>query len=103
MAVSPRRANALSKLSFAGLLRLDGNRIADIRLAFGAVAPTVVRSREIEGRMSGRTLASVLGSFEEIRSAYGDLIRPIDDQRSTAAYRRETALRLLESFLRGGA
>jgi hypothetical protein len=30
---------------------------------------------------------------------YDDLLAPIDDQRSTAAYRRKTTLRLIRYFL----
>jgi len=40
--VGARRAQAISKVCFAARARMDGARVADVRLAFGSVAPTVV-------------------------------------------------------------
>ncbi len=90
--VGTRRANALSKLSFLGIAEVsEGSK--DVRIAFGAVAPTVVRSREIEERIKDGTTA------DDILGAYSKLITPIDDQRSTAFYRKTVSLRLLGYFL----
>ncbi len=97
--VGTRRANALSKLSFIGLAKRDRAKILDFRVAFGAVAPTVVRSREIEARISGQPKEILHSLALSIRKAYAGLIHPITDQRSTARYRETTALRLLDSFL----
>lgn len=91
--VGTRRANALSKLSAAGYARKDGKRLTDFRFALGAVAPTVLRLSRVEQMvMEGGTNGPVL-------EAAADLVRPIDDQRSTAAYRRQTALNTLMEFL----
>ena len=97
--VGTRRANALSKLSFIGLAKRDRAKILDFRVAFGSVAPTVVRSREIEARISGQPIEILHSLALSIRKAYAGLIHPITDQRSTARYRETTALRLLDSFL----
>ena len=99
--VGTRKANALSKLSFIGIAKVENNEISDFRVAFGAVAPTPVRSIEIEEKVIGTNVTKVNKAFiEDIKGAYGLLIRPIDDQRSTAAYRRSVSLRLLETFLK---
>src|SRR5262245_21194409 len=42
--VGARRAQAISKVCFAAAALVESGRIADIRLAFGSVAPTVVRA-----------------------------------------------------------
>jgi len=97
--VGTRRANALSKLSITGCVRMNGELIEDIRIAVGAVAPTVVRSPELEKRMCGRKRDVLRAEMEDIFSRYGQLIQPIDDQRSTAVYRKKTALNLLRYFL----
>ena len=97
--VGTRKANALSKLSFAGLARLDAGKIEDLKIAFGAVAPVVIRSQEIEKTIVGKNQSEISKGLAEIKKNYGRLIRPIDDQRSTAVYRKETALKLLEYFL----
>ncbi|MCG8479591.1 MAG: FAD binding domain-containing protein [Spirochaetales bacterium] len=97
--VGTRRANALSKLSFAGRAAVGSGVISDIALAFGAVAPTVVRSRELEATMRGSSVAEVVGRLEEILAGYRELLSPIDDQRSTARYRAEVALNLARAFI----
>lgn len=99
--VGTRRANALSKLSLSGTARVTGDRIDQIRIAIGAVAPTVVRSIELEKRMEGRSLEEVSGAAEGILRDYDALVQPIDDQRSTAEYRKRVALNLLRHFLLG--
>jgi len=99
--VGTRRANALAKLSFLGLASISAGRIRELRCAFGAVAPTVVRRPQLEAVLIGKRLAEVEGLVPKILQGYGALIRPIDDQRSNARYRHTVALRLLERFLRG--
>lgn len=97
--VGGRKAQAIAKLSFAGICRVEENVLCEIRLAFGAVGLTVVRSRELEAKMRGLTLAELAAKKNEILKEYAALLQPIDDQRSTAAYRRQVCLNLLEDFL----
>ena len=97
--VGTRRANALSKLSFVGLARRGGSTILDFRVAFGSVAPTVIRCRDIEITIAGQPIEALPSLATATKRAYAELIRPIDDQRSTARYREVTALRLLDHFL----
>jgi xanthine dehydrogenase FAD-binding subunit len=99
--VGTRRANALTKLSLAGVVRISGERIDEIRIALGAVAPTVVRSIELEKRMEGRSISEVAGIAGDILRDYDTLVQPIDDQRSTAEYRKRVAMNLLRHFLLG--
>lgn len=96
--VGTRKSTALSKLSFTGLAEMTGGSVSDIRLAFGAVGPTVVRSRNAEDMIIKMIRE---GRFDkgEVRELYSSLIKPIDDQRSTAFYRKEVCLRLLEDFI----
>lgn len=98
--VGTRRANALSKLSFCGVAALEAGTVSRVAIAIGAVAPTVVRSRELEQRITGLRLDELAADMPEIIAAYDALISPIDDQRSTAVYRRQTATGLIERFLR---
>lgn len=89
--VGTRKANALTKVSVAAAARFEGARPVSFALAFGAVGPTVVRIPEAEalvkGAGAGIEPAAVL---DVIRPR----IRPIDDQRSTAEYRRTVALNI---------
>jgi len=100
--VGLRRANSLSKVSFCALSDKKAGYVQDVRIAFGAVAPRVVRSREAEKRIlsSGHPLTD--DQIQAITAEYGKLLKPIDDARSSRAYRREVSLRLLKWYLREG-
>jgi CO/xanthine dehydrogenase FAD-binding subunit len=84
--VGTRAAQAISKVVVAGV------RGAEPRFALGSVAPTVVRARETE-----RALASG-ASVDEAAEILGREIAPIDDVRSTGAYRRTVSMNLLRRF-----
>ncbi len=98
--VGTRKANALAKLSFAAVGEVKDGIANTLAFSFGAVGPTVVRSTELEKRMAGRSLSELKGMIPSLLNDYGALIVPIDDQRSTAAYRKQVVLNLLENFLR---
>ena len=73
--------------------------LADIRIALGAVAPTVVRSRELENRLIGQPLTDLANLMPDLLESYGTLIQPITDQRSDANYRKTVSLNLIENFV----
>ena len=97
--VGNRNADAIAKVSFAGLIRISKDRIDDIRFAFGAVGPTMVRSIDIEKKLLGKTIPLADADIAQVVAAFDKIIRPIDDQRSTAVYRKTVALNLLRYFL----
>jgi CO/xanthine dehydrogenase FAD-binding subunit len=100
--VGTRNAMVIATASVC-LLRTD-TRVA---VAMGAVGPTILRAREAEDWIAGQTslderpTAAVIDEFAE---RVADAARPIDDHRSTAAYRRHAvrvlARRLLERSYR---
>jgi CO/xanthine dehydrogenase FAD-binding subunit len=85
--VGTRAAQAISKVVIAGV----GGRVP--RLAFGSVAPTVIRARRTEAVLARG------GSTEEAQRALLEELTPIDDVRSTAEYRRRVAANLLARFV----
>ncbi|MBI5586066.1 MAG: xanthine dehydrogenase family protein subunit M [Deltaproteobacteria bacterium] len=92
--VGQRKALAIAIVSLAALLDLDSEGlVADIRLAWGSVGPTVVTAPAVEAGLRGRplTLAALQKAAAEARRA----VAPIDDVRATAEYRREVAGNLL--------
>jgi len=95
--VGTRAAQAISKVVFAGVAALDAGRIADIRIALGSVAPTVVRCTRTEDVLRGRPPDAE--ALAGARAALAEEMAPIDDFRSTARYRRRVAQNLLEDFL----
>jgi CO/xanthine dehydrogenase FAD-binding subunit len=96
--VGTRRAQAISKVCFAGSIQMDGGVVRDVRVALGSVAPTVIRARRAEEALRGRQLdaASTAAAAEALAAE----IAPIDDVRSTARYRSRVAVNLLREFLR---
>jgi CO/xanthine dehydrogenase FAD-binding subunit len=97
--VGTRRAQAISKVCFAGTLTVDGGVVAEIRCAFGSVAPVCVRAHGAEAAVRGRPLSP--GTIAAGRAALAQDIAPIDDMRSTSQYRGAVAANLLEEFLAG--
>jgi len=95
--VGTRRAQAISKVCFAGAIRIVDGRVALIRIALGSVAPIPLRCERTEASLNNRSLNS-----ETIRLAASTLtseIVPIDDIRSTRDYRVRVSLNLLQDFL----
>ncbi len=97
--IGTRKANALSKIAFAGFLLKEKDMLADVRIALGAVAPTIVRSRELENRLIGQPVSDLAGLVPDVLDSYAKLIQPITDQRSDANYRKTVSLRLIENFV----
>jgi CO/xanthine dehydrogenase FAD-binding subunit len=96
--VGTRRAQAISKVCFAGAARVDGGKIVDVRIALGSVAPTVVRCIETEELLRGNRLDAA--TIRAAREQLAREIAPIDDMRSSAHYRLRVAQNLLEEFFR---
>jgi xanthine dehydrogenase small subunit len=91
-----RQAQAISKVSVAVAMTFRDGRPDWVRVALGAVAPTVVRAPRAEA-------ALMAGGYEGLRQAKAAVkeeIAPIDDLRSTREYRREMAAVLLERAVR---
>ena len=97
--VGTRKSTALSKLSFVGLCKRNDVGIVDIRIAFGAVGPKVVYSKNIEEEIIKKGLLNK-GDIENIIYQYIDLISPITDQRSNKFYRKNVCLNILEDFFK---
>jgi CO/xanthine dehydrogenase FAD-binding subunit len=96
--VGTRRAQAISKVCLAAAALVEAGVIRDIRIAFGSVAPTVVRAKAAEAALRGQRMES--GAIAAARAALERDITPIDDIRSTARYRLRVAQNLLEEFLK---
>ena len=96
-----RKAMTLSKASFIGLANFKNEEISDIRIAFGAVAPTIVRSRDLEMKIIGKTKTELKSAYFEIAKEYAKLIKPIDDSRSSMRYRKDVCMRMLREFWGG--
>ena len=95
--VGTRRAQAISKVCFAGAVRWEGERIADVRIALGSIAPTMIRAAQTEKFLAGEKISSA--TIKAAQEILGREVSPIDDIRSTTSYRRRVAQNLLAEFL----
>jgi CO/xanthine dehydrogenase FAD-binding subunit len=95
--VGARRAQAISKVCFAGRARIDDGAVGDVRLAFGSVAPVVLRAARAEAAIRGKAI--VEATVDAAIQALDHDLAPIDDIRSTARYRIQVARNLLRDFL----
>jgi CO/xanthine dehydrogenase FAD-binding subunit len=78
-----------------------------VRIALGAVGPTVLRARAAEAWVAGEVdweAGALAGDPEALARELGERVaaeaRPIDDHRSTAAYRRHAVAVLTSRLLR---
>jgi CO/xanthine dehydrogenase FAD-binding subunit len=94
-----RQAQAISKVSVAVAMSFREGRPDHVRVALGAVAPTVVRAVETERILVEGGHTALLRAREIVKKE----ISPIDDLRSTREYRRAMAGILLERAVRAVA
>ncbi len=94
--ISRRLDLDIASFTAAIRMRLGGETIDDAAVAFGAVGPTVIRARNTESYLIGRTLD------EETMRAAGDVaaaeITPISDVRGAADYRFQLTRNVLLKF-----
>jgi carbon-monoxide dehydrogenase medium subunit len=70
---------------------------AQARIVLGAVGPVALRARQAEALLTGATLSAKL--LQEASELAATETRPIDDVRSSAAYRRAMAAVLVRRAL----
>jgi CO/xanthine dehydrogenase FAD-binding subunit len=84
----------ISTISIAVGARRDGGVLRDVRIAFGAVAPTPIRAPKSEAALEGR--APDAATLEAVAVAALTEIRPISDVRGSDWYRRELVHNMLK-------
>jgi len=95
--VGTRKAQAISKVCFAAVASITGDKIDRVGIALGSVAPIPIRCFKTESSLTGKAIDSNV--VDAARSALTAEISPIDDVRSTRDYRLRVALNLLTDFL----
>jgi len=95
--VGTRKAQAISKVCFAGLAQVRAEKVKDLRIALGSVAPVPLRCVKTEDALRGSELNQA--TIDRAQAVMADEIVPIDDIRSTSNYRHKVSLNLLADFL----
>lgn len=82
-----RRAQAISLVNIAIVLTMEADTVRTASITLGAVAPTIIHATEAEKYLEGKKLTNEI--MEEAARLTMGASKPIDDIRSSAAYRRE--------------
>ncbi|MEW5960254.1 MAG: FAD binding domain-containing protein [Chloroflexota bacterium] len=84
-----RRAQAISVVNVAVVLRLLADTVTQARITLGSVAPTIVRANDAERFLTGKVLTRDV--MERAGALVAQTIAPISDVRGSAEYRRYMA------------
>ena len=94
--ISKRRDEDITAVLGAFYLMLDGDRVADIRLAYGGMAGTPKRAAKVEAALLGKTWSE--GNVRAAMALLGEDFSPLTDWRASADYRLMTAKNLIFRF-----
>jgi xanthine dehydrogenase small subunit len=96
--VSKRRELDISTVAAGCYVELDpAGRVSEIRIAYGGMAATPARARNLEAALLGRSWS--LAQVEAALPALAQDFRPIDDLRGSAWYRGTVAQNLVRGFV----
>jgi len=94
--ISKRFDSDISAVCGAFALTLDGERIQDVRLAWGGLAATVKRAAAAEAALRGQPWSEA--TLQAAQAALVQDFKPLSDMRASAAYRLQVAQNLLRRF-----
>ena len=97
--VGPRKADAISKVSFIGLARVENHHVLSCSFAFGAIYKTVLHRPDIDALLNNIPTSELNNKVNDFIHMYEPYIQPIDDLRSTKRYRKQVAINLLKEFI----
>lgn len=94
--ISKRFDCDISAVCAALAVTLDGERVEEVRLAFGGMAATVRRAAQAEAALRGR--AWTQDAVADAQAALAGDFTPLSDMRASADYRARVAANLLQRF-----
>jgi CO/xanthine dehydrogenase FAD-binding subunit len=92
-----RRYLVISIAMVAAVIETERKVVQAARVAVGACSPVALRMPELEAALVGRDAGEALGEVAQARHL--SALRPIDDVRGDAQYRRDAALTLVRRAL----
>lgn len=82
-----RKAMDIAIVGVGAAVMMDGETVADSRIALGAVGPVVVRAHNAEQILRGNRLDE--NTLDKVAEAAVAIAAPISDQRASAGYRKK--------------
>ncbi|MCB9559924.1 MAG: FAD binding domain-containing protein [Kofleriaceae bacterium] len=95
--VGTRRAQSISKIMAAALLRVEAGRFVEARIGLGAVANRPIRAAGAEAAIVGAPVGEA--TADAAAAALAAELTPITDVRSTAPYRLATVQQVVRRFV----
>ena len=96
--VSTRNSLAISNVAIGAVWEHDGETLKSIAIAVGAAGDTVLRCRDLEEKISGRTFSEIAVVRDEMISEYRNRMQfPLD--RTTINYRKQVCSSLIGHIL----
>jgi CO/xanthine dehydrogenase FAD-binding subunit len=92
-----RTKSDIAKLSLCVALARDGGRIGHIAMSMGAVAARPLFLEEISAGLAGKEMSESLAM--ETGEAVSGFLQPIDDNRTTAVYRKDVTKTMVADAL----
>ena len=83
----PRSQEDFATVGVALALRAEKEHCEDVRLALNSVAPTILRAKQAENVVRGKTVTEAL--LQEMGEVAATEVDPMDDNRGSAEYKRE--------------
>jgi xanthine dehydrogenase small subunit len=91
--ISKRYDSDISAVCAAFVLRLDGDRMSEVRLVFGGMAAIVKRAAQTEAALLGQPWTEA--TLARAQAALAQDFQPLSDLRASAAYRLKVSANLL--------
>ena len=86
----PRTEDDYATVSVAAIGRVEGGKIADVRVGLGALAPTALRASVVEDALRGADASA--GALREASQAVSSIVDPTTDPRGSADYKRDMSV-----------
>lgn len=97
--VGTRKAQSISKAAVAAVAQVDDGVLTRVGLAAASVAEVILPLASVREMARGKAPNQL--DLDALEEAVGKEIRPIDDVRSTARYRRHVTKTLVRRFFEG--
>jgi xanthine dehydrogenase small subunit len=97
--VGTRKAQSISKAAVSAVAEVEGGVVTRIGFGAASVAEVILPLASVRSSVLGRAPRDL--NLNELEEAVDREIRPIDDVRSTARYRRHVTKVLVRGFLEG--
>jgi aerobic carbon-monoxide dehydrogenase medium subunit len=86
----PQTQDDYATVAVAVRVGLQADRISEVRVALGAVAPTPLRARDLEEQLCGQAPTPMI--LSDAAELVAGIVDPISDFRGSADYKREMAV-----------